>query len=66
MPISAKQQASVRKYKEKSYDRLEIFVPKGEKENLKTHAATKSESLNGFVNRAMKETIARDNQKAEE
>lgn len=57
------QQKAVRKYKEKNYDRLEISVHKGEKDIIKAHASNHSETLNAFVNRAIKETMERDTEK---
>ena len=60
MPISESQRKAVRKYNEKAYDRLEISVPKGKKADLQAHAAGHDESLNGFVNRAIDETMSRD------
>jgi predicted HicB family RNase H-like nuclease len=59
-PISDSQKKAVRKYKEKAYDRLEISVPKGRKAELQDHAQQQGESLNGFVNRAIDETMERD------
>ena len=59
-PISEAQRKAVRKYKEKSYDRLEISVTKGQKEKLQEHARGRGESLNGFVNRAIAETMERE------
>lgn len=44
----------------KTYDNLTIRVPKGKKEQIQAHADTKGESLNGFVNRAINETMERD------
>lgn len=49
-----------RKYNEKAYDRLYITVDKGKKELLEAHAKTQGESLNGFVNRAINETMKQD------
>jgi len=51
------------KYTLEAYDRLEIKVKKGRKDDLKTHAAECGESLNGFVNRAIDEAIERDKSK---
>ena len=59
MPVTKAQQKATLKYQE-SHDRLEISVPKGKKDDLKAHAAEKGESLNGFVNRAINETLERD------
>lgn len=52
--------ASKRKYNKKAYDTLAVNVKKGEKEKLKEHAASKGESLNGFVNRAIKQALESD------
>ena len=50
-----------RRYNEKTYDRLQLVVPKGKKDAIKSHAEAKGESLNSFVNRAIYETMTRDN-----
>lgn len=42
------------------YDRVSLMIPKGEKEAIKEHAAKAGESLNGFINRAIGETIVKD------
>ena len=60
MPISDAQKKAVRKYKENNYDRIELSVPKGQKQIIQTHAQSRGESLNGFVNRAIDETIEKD------
>ena len=41
---------AVQKYKLKAYDRIELLVPKGKKEEIKLFAAKRGESINGFVN----------------
>jgi len=61
MATTKAQQKAVRKYKENNYDRLEISVTKGKRANIQDHAAALGESLNGFVNRAIDETMQRDN-----
>ncbi len=48
------------KYNAANYDNLRIVVPKGKKELIKIHAENQGESINGFVNRAIEETIKRD------
>ena len=48
------------RYNAKAYDRINIAVPKGQKDILKAHAESKGESINGFVNRAIDETMQRD------
>jgi len=59
-PSSEARKRANAKYALKAYDRLEITVKKGRKEELKTYAARRGESLNGFVNRAINEAIERD------
>ena len=44
-----------------SQDRIEIKLPKGSKEKIKTHADQMGESVTGFISRAINETIANDN-----
>lgn len=45
----------------RAYDRINLTVPKGKKEDIKNHAQNQNESVNAFINRAINETIARDN-----
>ena len=58
--VSKKQQASVNKYIKGNYDRVNLTLPKGRKDELQFHAMERCESLNGFINRAIDETIERD------
>lgn len=61
--MSEKGKASTRaknKYNADNYDSLRIVVPKGKKDIIKAHATQQGESLNGFVNRAIDETMERD------
>jgi len=48
------------RYNSKVYDRLNIMVPKGERETIKAHAVEYDKSLNSFINRAIDETMVRD------
>ncbi len=48
------------RYNAKVYDRIEIVVPKGDKEIIKAHAASNNESVNAFIGRAIAETMQRD------
>lgn len=41
-------------------DRINLTVPKGRKEIIKAHAAAHGESVNGFINRAINETMERE------
>ena len=63
MPISKAQQKAVAKYKKINYAEVRILIsPKEKKETIQAHAAARGESLNGFVNRAINETMQRDNE----
>jgi predicted HicB family RNase H-like nuclease len=48
-------------YNNKAYDRIEMKVPKGQKENILNHAKSQGESLNQFLNRAVHNQIDMDN-----
>lgn len=48
------------KYNAKNYDRIALQVKKGRRDILKAHADSQGESLNGFINRAIDETMERD------
>ena len=54
------------KYNAKAYDQIGVTVKKGRKEEIKAHATKQGESLNGFINRAIAEAEARDNQNENE
>lgn len=61
MPVSKAQQRAVSKYMKENYDVYQIRMPKGQKDIIKAHAEAHSESVNGFINRAIEETMQRDN-----
>lgn len=48
------------KYINKAYDRINLIVPKGEKDKIQKHAESVGESVNGFIKRAINETMERD------
>lgn len=52
------------KYNAENYERIALSVKKGKKDILKSHAEAQGESLNGFINRAINETVERDNEKS--
>lgn len=60
MAVSKSQQKAVHKYVKANYDRMELTVPKGRKETIKAHAEAHSESVNGFINRAIAQTMEQD------
>lgn len=61
MPASKAQQKAVSKYMKENYDVYQIRMPKGKKATIQAHAEAHSESVNGFINRAIQETMERDN-----
>lgn len=61
-PASKAQQKAVNKYMKKNYDRVNLVMPKGRKDAIRTHAEKNGESLNSFINRAIDEAMERDEQ----
>lgn len=49
-----------RKWDAQNLDRISIALPKGSKDKIKAHAEKRGESINGFVGRAISETMQRD------
>ncbi len=60
MALSEKRKESMYKYAKENLKRIPLDVPKPEYEAIKTHAARRDESVNGFVKRAISETMERD------
>lgn len=50
------------KWVKEKLDRVNLTLPKGRKDIIKDHAEAHGESLNSFINRAITETMERDNQ----
>ena len=46
-------------YISKAYDRVNLLVGKGDKEQIKQAAAVQGESINGYINRLIKQDISR-------
>lgn len=42
---------SKNKYMSKAYDRLNVIVPKGKRDEIKLFAAQRGESINSFINK---------------
>lgn len=58
--ISKAQQKAVHKYVKNNYDRLELTVPKGQKDIIKAAAENAGESLNTYVRNAINQRMERD------
>ena len=54
------QKKSAQKWDAANLDRVSVAMPKGKKDIIKAHAEANSESVNGFINRAIDEAIERD------
>ena len=61
MALSDAHKRAVAKYNTANYDRVELRLPKGQKDTVKAYAEAQGESLNAFINRAISETMERDN-----
>jgi len=53
------------RYNAKAYDRIEVVVPKGQKDIIKAHAAAMGESVNAFILRAITQAMEQDKQQEE-
>lgn len=60
MAVPKANQRAVNKYVKNNYDRINVTMPKGRKDIIQAHAAAQGESVNGFINRAISETMERD------
>lgn len=59
MSISEARRRANDKWREK-FELIQFRVPKGKKQVLQEHAAERGESLNGFLNRAVDQTLSSD------
>lgn len=53
-------QKHVNAYISKAYDRINLTVPKGDKERIKAAADKRGESVNAFIQRAIKAEMERE------
>jgi predicted HicB family RNase H-like nuclease len=60
MPVSKAQKKATAKYEQQNYDKVLLRLEKGKKDIIKNHTEQSGESLNGFINRAIDETMQRD------
>lgn len=59
MPASKAHIKATNKWIAKAYDRINLTVPKGQREQIRAYATAHGESLNGFISRAIRETMER-------
>lgn len=57
MPLSEARKRANAKYNQKAYDRIEVKVKKGKKEEIREFAEAQGESINAFINRAIMEAM---------
>lgn len=65
MATTKASQRAVNKYMKENYDRVNLTMPKGKKEEVQAHATQCGESVNAFINRAIDEAMERDTLKEE-
>lgn len=51
--------AAQNKYISKAYDRINLLVPKGDKEQIQAAADVQGESINGYINRLIKQDMSK-------
>lgn len=66
MPISEARKRANTKYEAKAYDKTLIRLYAGELDTIRDHAQQRGESLNGFICRAIREQLQRDNATGED
>ena len=66
MPVSKAQQRATNKYKKSNYDRIELVVPKGNKEAIRTVAEVHGQSINAYISTAIEERMKRDTEGPQE
>lgn len=60
MAVSKAQMAATAKYEAKAYDKILVRLPRGRKADIESVTKPKGESVNGFINRAIDEKLARE------
>lgn len=61
MPYSEAQKEATARYNKKAYDRISVFVPKGQRKEIAEFAAKQGKSTNRFI----LDAIAREMEQAE-
>lgn len=60
MPITEKRKESMYEYAKKNLKRVPLDMQKSTYEQIKAHAESRRETINGFIKRAISETMKRD------
>jgi predicted DNA binding CopG/RHH family protein len=61
MAVSKAQQKAVNKYVKENYDRINVTMPKGKKDEIQAHATRHGLSVTAYINTAIDEKMAKDN-----
>lgn len=61
MATSKAAQRAVNKYMKENYDRVNLTMPRGKKEDVQAHATRQGLSVNAYINAAIDEKMERDN-----
>ena len=60
MPVSEARRRANAKYDKENFEYCTVKVKMGRKAEIQDHATANGESVNGFINRAIDETMERD------
>lgn len=61
MSTSKAQQKATNKYIAKAYDRINLTIPKGQKDIIQAAAEKQGESLNGYIKKAIERRMEQEN-----
>lgn len=61
MPTKTEAQKKAQRRYMENVATIQIRTTAGQRDTIKAHAEARSESVNGFINRAIQETMERDN-----
>ena len=62
MSRSEAEDRAIKKYEKEKIDKILVRFPKGKKADIQKHIEETRESINAFINRAVEETMVRDEQ----
>lgn len=60
MSTSKAQQKATNKYIAKAYDRINLTIPKGQKDIIQAAAEKQGESLNGYIKKAIERRMEQE------
>lgn len=63
MASTEAQRRASKKWQDEKVDDIRFRAPKGKRQEIRAHAESQGETMNGFLNRAVNETIERDHNK---